>query len=95
MDRRYFAIAAISSAGMLLGCDTAQKPSPTATLTNNDEIQQALEALAAAIDGLEGDVGDFDTENWRDVVPRVRSASRDVSGCFSRLRTALGVSGAR
>jgi hypothetical protein len=37
----------------------------------NGGIQEALKRLADAIDNLVGDVGEFDTENWREVVPKV------------------------
>jgi hypothetical protein len=45
--------------------------------------------LADAIDNLVGDVGDFDTKNWKEVVPEVTSGAEEVSGAFERLRRAL------
>jgi outer membrane murein-binding lipoprotein Lpp len=93
MNRREFAIAAISSAGLLAGCDTDQKPASTATLLNNSEVQQALQSLSAAIDGLETEVGNFQSEDWRDVVPEVDSASANVRDAFNGLRKALGAPG--
>ena len=50
-----------------------------------------MKALADAIDTLVGDVGEFDTMNWREVVPRVTSSAEDVSSSFERLRRALSV----
>ncbi len=84
MDRRAFAIAALSSATLVLGCDTEQKPAPAATLLNNGEVQDAMKRLASAISGLEGAVSSFDDENWREVVPEVQSASENVGGECSR-----------
>jgi CMP-N-acetylneuraminic acid synthetase len=52
MNRRCFTVAAITSAGVLFGCDTDQKLSATATLLNNKEIQEAMKSLANAIDNL-------------------------------------------
>jgi HAMP domain-containing protein len=91
MNRRQFAISALSASLVLIGCDTDQKPSHTATLLNNGEVQEALKSLADAIDNLSGDVSNFDTENWREVVPEVKSGTEEVSGAFERLRRALQV----
>jgi hypothetical protein len=91
MNRRRFAVAAISFTVLLAGCDTVQKPSSTATLLNNSGIQEALKSLAAAIDDLVSDISEFDTENWREVVPKVTSSAEDVSGRFETLRRSLSV----
>ena len=93
MNRRQFAIS-LSAAGLLIGCDSEQKPSATATLPNNGEVQDAMKALDSAIGDLESDVGSFDSDNWREVVPEVESAASDVRGAFEDLRRALGVSDA-
>ena len=94
MDRRAFSFAALSCLAFILGCDTEQKPSATATLLNNRDVQDAMKRLASAISGLQGAVSSFDDENWKDVVPEVESASQDVDSAFQGLRTALHVSGA-
>ena len=91
MNRRQFAIM-LPVACTLIGCDTDQKPSSTATLLNNSEVQDALKALNDAIDSLEGDVGRFDEDNWREVVPDVETSATDVRNAFDNLRQALGVS---
>lgn len=91
MNRRQFARVALSASALLVGCDTEQKPSHTATLLNNSEVQDALKSLASAIDSLVGDVGNFDTQNWKEVVPEVTSSAEEVSGAFERLRRALQV----
>jgi len=93
MDRRAFSIAAISSVALMVGCDTEQKPSATATLLNNSEVQTAMQRLASAISGLQGAVSGFDDEDWKEVVPEVQSASEDVGSAFQGLRSALHVSG--
>jgi hypothetical protein len=94
MNRRAFSVAAMSSAALLLGCDTDQKPAHTATLLNNGEVQQAMQGLASAISGLQGAVSAFDTENWREAVPEVEGAASSVDSAFQRLRSALNVAGA-
>jgi len=90
MDRRTFAFAALSSAAALAGCDTDQKPSHTATLLNNSGVQDALKSVEDAIGGLESNVSDFDDDNWREVVPEVKTSADDVRSAFENLRTALG-----
>jgi len=90
MNRRKFA-ASLALSIPLIGCDTEQKPSHTATLLNNSDVQEAIKSLAAAIDSLEGDTGRFDSENWREVVPDVETAATDVRDAFDRLRQALQV----
>jgi outer membrane murein-binding lipoprotein Lpp len=89
MNRRRFAVAAISSTVLLAGCNTEQKPSSTATPFNNSGIQESLKSLAAAIDDLVGDISEFDTENWREVVPKVTSSAENVSERFEALRREL------
>jgi hypothetical protein len=91
MNRRDFALAALTSSAMMVaGCDTDQKPSATATLLNNSGAQEALKAVEDAISGLEGNVDDFDDENWREVVASVKTSTDDVRDAFERLRQELG-----
>jgi len=92
MNRRQFARVALPATGLLFGCNTDQKPSHTATLLNNIEVQNALKSLADAIDDLAGNVSEFDTKAWREVVPEVTAGTEEVSGAFERLRRALQVS---
>jgi hypothetical protein len=91
MNRRQFARATLSATVILMGCDSNQKPFHSATLLNNGGVQDALKSLADAIDNLVGDVGDFDTKSWREVVPAVTRETEEVSGAFERLRRALQV----
>jgi mannose/fructose/N-acetylgalactosamine-specific phosphotransferase system component IIB len=95
MNRRAFALVAVSSSvAAVIGCDTDQKPSHTATLLNNSGVQDALKAVEDAIGTLEADVGEFeDGDNWREVVPNVQAAANDVRDAFERLRTELGAAG--
>lgn len=90
MDRRQFALL-LPATALLAGCDADQKPDHAATLLNNSGVQEALKALSDAIDALEGDVGRFEGENWKDVVPDVETAAADVRDAFDRLRKELGV----
>jgi hypothetical protein len=90
MNRREFSIAALPSSILLAGCDTDQKPSHTATLLNNSGVQEALKALESVIGDLEGEVDNFNTMNWREVVPEVEGAASGVRTAFEDLRRALG-----
>jgi GAF domain-containing protein len=92
MNRRQFARVTLSATALLAGCNTDQKPSHTATLLNNSGVQDALKSLADAIDNLVGDVGEFDTKDWKEVVPEVSNGTEEVSATFERLRNALRVS---
>jgi len=94
MNRRQFALVSIaSSAALLAGCDDEPKPDPLATLLNSPAVQSAFSDLQDASDNLESHVGDFDDDNWRDVVDDVRTDSTDVSDAVEALKQALGYSG--
>ena len=67
------------------------QPASTATILNNGEVQDAMKPLDFAIGGLESNVGDFEDQNWREVVPEVQSAASNVRGTFDNLRRALQV----
>lgn len=86
-----FALAVASSVACLTACDNDQKPSTTATLLNSGDVQDALKGLSSAIDSLESEVGNFETEDWKEVVPEVNNAATEVRDAFDRLRRALGV----
>lgn len=94
MNRRQFAVA-LPIAFVITGCDNDQKPAATPTLLNNGGVQDALKALADAVDTMESDVGDFESESWRDVVPKVTESAADVSSAFQALRRALSVPNAQ
>jgi hypothetical protein len=92
-DRRALLIALTSVPLIFLtSCDTEPKPSATATLFNADEVHEAMKFLLAVVNDLQNDVGQFDLENWRDVVPNVRVATAEVASAVAKLRKALGYS---
>ena len=84
MNRRQFAASGLIATGVLLaGCEPArQRPSA--------ELKSDLEVLDSAIGTLESKIGDFDQENWKDVVPEVKSAAAEVRSAFYKIREALG-----
>lgn len=91
MNRREFPVLALGAVAALTACDNEQRPSSTATLLNNDAIQAAMKSLSSAIGTLEDTVGDFGSDDWKEVVPQVEDASTDVRDAFDRLRQALSI----
>ncbi len=90
MNRRQFALT-LPCAGLAVGCHS-DRPAPSATLLNNTNVRDAISAVDSAIGGLESSVGDFDSENWREVVPNVESAASNVRNAFDSLKQELGIS---
>ena len=78
----------------MTGCEREPKPSSTATLLNNEAVHNAVKVLIDAVDELGSDIGQFDTEDWKDVVPEVRTAATNVESALASLRQALGYSDA-
>lgn len=90
--RREVLAAAIcmTSLALVAGCDSEPKPASTATLFNKEEVHQAVQELDSQIGALEEDAEDFDSENWRDVVPRIKEGAESVRGALDNLKKALG-----
>jgi hypothetical protein len=95
--RRALLIAlGVIGAGAVAACSREaddDKPSAAATLANHDKIVEALGDLSAAVDGLEQSVNGFDDENWRDVVPEVKTAAASVLEAFDDLKGLMAGSG--
>ena len=53
-----------------------------------------MQTLISAVQDLENDVERFDGENWREVVPDIKTATTGVASAAMQLRTALGYSNA-
>jgi hypothetical protein len=91
MKRRAFAVAvATACLAGIGGCESDPKPSHTATLLDNDKVHEAMTAVDGALANLEGDVDDFDTGNWREVVPEVKSGTDELREAIDSLKLALG-----
>ena len=92
MDRRTFAVSALSAASLLLGCqEEQQQPAFTATLLNNGKIQQAMKDLNSSIGVLQAKMLELDFRDWRELMPEIHAASVDISDGFQKLRRALEV----
>jgi hypothetical protein len=51
-----------------------------------------MKNLVDTFDNLDGDIGDFATDDWKDVVPQVRDGASEVGDAIQKLKTALGYS---
>jgi hypothetical protein len=85
--RLLLALGSIGAAA-LASCSNGQddEPSAAATLANHDKIVDALNELSSAVDSLEQSIGGFDDDNWREVVPEVKTAASNVSDALATLK---------
>jgi hypothetical protein len=63
-------------------------------LLNNPAVHKAFKDLMDSVSNLESHVGDFDTDNWRDVVENIKTDSSGLSDGIEALKSALGYSDA-
>ncbi|HEV2494514.1 MAG TPA: hypothetical protein VG204_15740 [Terriglobia bacterium] len=91
MNRRIFGIATAATLVLAAtGCEEEPKPNPTATLFNQEKVHEAMKQLGDSLEGLESSVEEFDTTNWREVVPKVREDAEELRDAFDSLRAELG-----
>jgi hypothetical protein len=86
------AVTYLAGLTLIASCDSEPKPASTATLFNKEEVHGAIQELDSQIGALEEDAEDFDSENWRDVVPRIKEGAESVRGALETLKKALGYS---
>jgi outer membrane murein-binding lipoprotein Lpp len=84
------AVTGVVGLALVAGCDSQPKPAFTATLFNKERVQSAVQELDSQIGALEEDAEDFDSESWRDVVPRIKEGAESVRGALDDLKKALG-----
>ncbi len=93
MNRRQFALASlVSSVSAVSGCNSDPKPDALATLLNNPAVHKAFKDLEDSVNNLEAHAGDFDTNNWRDVLDDIKTDSANLSDGIEALKSALGYS---
>jgi hypothetical protein len=93
MNKRRAFLARLTGTTALLalgGCDHKRRQSAPATPSLDEHIHKAVVAMAFALGGLQGSVGEFDTKDWRYVVPEVQDDTKKVSTAFTELKRALG-----
>jgi outer membrane murein-binding lipoprotein Lpp len=84
------AVTGVVGLALVAGCDSQPKPASTATLFNKERVHSAVQELDSQIGALEEDAEDFDSESWRDVVPRIKEGAESVRGALDDLKKALG-----
>jgi hypothetical protein len=84
------AVSLLAGLALVVGCESEPKPASNATLFNKEEVHNAIGELDSQIGALEKDADAFDSESWRDVVPRVKEGAESVRGALDNLKKALG-----
>lgn len=84
MNRRQFAATGLAAGGILFTGCAPDHPKPSAALKDD------LGNLDTAICGLESSVGDLAEDNWKDLLPNLKSEAAQVRSAFYRVRDALG-----
>ena len=91
MDRRSFTLAALSSATLLMGCESSQpKPALDATLLHNKTVRNAVGELEQGMNALEMRLGLFNAENWQDALANMQSSILRMRSDVDELKRALG-----
>ena len=92
MDRRHFALAALSSATLLAGCHSEKEPKPSreATLLHNENVRASVSELDQAVNLLEMHIGQFNAENWQDALTTVQTTAIRLRADVDELKRSLG-----
>jgi hypothetical protein len=92
--RLFLTLSALAAATAgLAACAKEDDPAAAVTGANHDGVAEALDALGSAIDDLGTAIDRFDDDNWRDVVPDVRTSATDVSNAADQLKDLLADNG--
>ena len=92
MDRRHFALAALSSATLLAGCHSEKEPTPSreATLLHNEGVREAVAELDGAVNALDMHLAQFNPENWQDALNNAHTSAIRLRADVGELKRALG-----
>lgn len=90
MNRRSFALSALSSATLLAGCRSESKPALDATFVHNREVREAMLELEQTANSLEMHMGQFNAENWQDALAEMQTSATRLRNAVDELRRALG-----
>jgi uncharacterized protein YukE len=84
-------LLALSGLGAAALAACSDQPSDVAAVQpqQRQQVADALHDLSSAVDDLQTAIGRFDDDNWRDVVPDVRSAAGDINDALSSLQSQL------
>lgn len=72
----------------LSACSDESDPKPSAadTLLNFGRVKEAVEALSGTVDDLQSAISRFDSEDWKDVVPDVKTSAVNVTDSLDTLK---------
>lgn len=90
MDRRAFAVAALSSAALLAGCRSGSQPARDATLFHNRQVREAMQELEQATNAIDMRMGQFNAENWQDALANLQTSAIRLRNVVDELRRSLG-----
>ena len=91
-DRRTLlaGLSGFGSALALTGCRRDPEASGGPNPADDQNVQNAMDALIESVDTLKKTVGGFGAANCKDVAIQVTAAAAEVSSSLSQLRQALG-----
>ncbi len=90
LDRRTFALAALSSATLLAGCRSESEPARDATLFHNRQVREAMGELEQVTNLIEMRMGQFNAENWQDALSNLQTSAIRLRNVMEDLRRSLG-----
>lgn len=91
LDRRRFALAlAGSSAALLAGCRSPQKPARDATLLHNRAVREAVSDLEQTMNNIDEHMNQFNAENWQDALANLQTSVLRMHNSIDDLKRALG-----
>ena len=88
-EPRRRALFVIATLGATLAACSKDDPAAVVPGGKHDDVVAAIAALGSAVDDLQGAVGRFDDDNWREVVPDVKTAAANVSDAADKLKGLL------
>ena len=92
MDRRHFAraVVGLSSAALLAGCHSTQKPARDATLLHNRAVREAVAELEQTSTNIDEHISQFNAENWQDALANMQTSIIRLHNSIDELKRALG-----
>jgi hypothetical protein len=85
-DRRSILTALV---GCMMAGSTSCDSESRSTSSDKDVLKSAITTLTGAVDHLQYTVGEFDNDNWREVVPDVRAATVGIVNALIQVRRIL------
>jgi hypothetical protein len=88
MDRRRAVLIMTGAAGILAtGCE----PTPYETPEHTQAVKDRCYRMSKTLEGLESEVGEFQTKDWQEVVPKVSDSVAELRTALDELKTTLDI----